>query len=183
MSRPQYFFAGGMPSVMAPLSVLNRRAPEEDPAQESLHVLTDLEDVRAATLRATAAAERLLSIFTSDLEPKLYEDSQFLELVQKFLLSHSFARIRVLSHKPIAYKTPLRLGALRRRLSGHVDIRTMDAQFAARSSAMLIADSNAIVYRARASSWEGVAGFAKPPIARLYLQEFDEMWQASVPKY
>ena len=30
---------------------------------------------------------------------------------------------------------------------------------------------------------EGVAGFEQPPIARLYLQEFDEMWLASVPKY
>jgi hypothetical protein len=172
-----------MPSVMAPLSVLNRRAPADDPSQDSLHVLTDLEDVRAATLRATATAERLLSIFTSDLEPKLYEDSRFLELIQKYLLSHSFARIRVLSHKPIAYKTTLRLGALRRRLSGHIDIRTLDAQYAARTSAMLIADTKAIVYRARASSWEGVAGFTNPPIARLYLQEFDEMWHASVPKY
>jgi hypothetical protein len=48
---------------------------------------------------------------------------------------------------------------------------------------MLIADTRAIVYRAQVTSWEGVAGFEQPPIAKLYLQEFDEMWVASVPKY
>jgi hypothetical protein len=29
----------------------------------------------------------------------------------------------------------------------------------------------------------GLAGKGQPPIAKLYLQEFDEMWVASVPKY
>jgi hypothetical protein len=48
---------------------------------------------------------------------------------------------------------------------------------------MLIADSRAIVYRAQATSYEGVAGFEQPPIAKLYLNEFDEMWLASAPKY
>jgi hypothetical protein len=183
MSRPQYYFAGGMPSVTAPMSVLNRLGSADSQTNEALQVLTDLEDVRAATLRAMGKAERLLSIFTSDLEPKLYDDSRFLDRIQKFLLSHSYAKIRVLTHKPIPYNSPLQLAALRRRLSGHVDIRTLHTQFAARVSAMLIADSKAIVYRARAANWEGVAGFADPPVARLYLQEFDEMWLASVPKY
>jgi hypothetical protein len=48
---------------------------------------------------------------------------------------------------------------------------------------MFIADANAIVYRSQVTSWEGVAGFNQPPIARLYLQEFDEMWVASIPRY
>jgi hypothetical protein len=90
---------------------------------------------------------------------------------------------RSLTHRPVPYTSPHKLAAIGRRLSGHMEIRTVNAQFAVRTSGMLIADNRAIVYRAQVTSFEGVAGFEQPPIARLYLQEFDEMWLASVPKY
>ncbi len=102
---------------------------------------------------------------------------------QRFLLSHSFAKIRLLTQRPVPYTSPHKLAAIGRRLSGHMEIRTVSSQFAARTSGILIGDNRTIVYRAQVTSFEGVAGFEQPPIARLYLQEFDEMWLASVPKY
>lgn len=168
--------------MSAPVSVLGRGA-EGVPAPEPLQVLTTLDDVRAATRRAVASARRLLSIYTLDLEPQVYEQPAFLEQVKDFLLRHNFAKIRLLTQRPVPYTSPNRLAAMRRRLSGHIEIRTVSPQFAARTSGMLIADTRAIVYRAQVTSWEGVAGFEQPPIAKLYLQEFDEMWLASVPKY
>jgi hypothetical protein len=182
MNGPQYYFAG--PTGSAPqLAMLGRGGAAMHAAPEPLQVLTTLDDVRAANRRAVAGAERLLSIYTLDLEPPLYEQSGFVDLIKRFLLSHSFAKVRLLSHRPVPYTSPHKLAVLRRRLSGHIEIRTVNAQFAARTSGMLIADSRAIVYRTRVSSWEGVAGFEQPPITKLYLQEFDEMWIASVPKY
>ncbi len=181
MAGPQYFFAGFDAANQAPITVLGRGGVP--PAPEPLQVLTSLEDVRAASRRAVVGAQRLLSIYSQDLEPKLYEQQNFLDAVQRFLLSHSFAKIRLLTRLPVPYTSPHKLAAMRRRLSGHIEIRTVNPEFAARTSAMLIADSRAIVYRAQVASWEGVAGFEQPPIAKLYLQEFDEMWLASVPKY
>jgi hypothetical protein len=182
MSGPQYYFAGQVPGA-TPVAMLGRGHSAGSAAPEPLQVLTTLEDVRNATRRAVAGAQRLLSIYTLDLEPPLYEQTSFLELIKRFLLSHSFAKVRLLTHRPIPYTSPNKLAAMRRRLSGHIEIRTVNPQFAARTSGMLIADSKAIVYRAQVGSWEGVAGFEQPPITKLYLQEFDEMWIASVPKY
>jgi hypothetical protein len=182
MGGPQYYFAGQPTTGPGPAAVLGRSGARPA-APEPLQVLTTLEDVRNASRRAVASAQRLLSIYSLDLEPQVYEQPAFLEAVKRFLLSHNFAKIRLLTHRPIPYTSPHKLAAMRRRLSGHIEIRTVSAQFAARSSGMLIADTRAIVYRAQVSSWEGVAGFEQPPIARLYLQEFDEMWLASVPKY
>jgi hypothetical protein len=179
-----YFAAGsmGMPGAMPPVSVL-ARGGSAPPVPEPLQVLTTLEDVRAANRRALATAQRLISIFTPDLEPKLYEYEPFLDVVQKFLLSHSFAKIRILTQRPVPYGTPHKLAAMRRRLSGHMEVRCATKQFTGRSQSLLIADSRAIVYRAQSSSYEGVAGFEQPPIAKLYLAEFDQMWVASAPKY
>lgn len=187
MGGPQYFFAAqatGMPGsgAMPPVTVLGRGG-QGIAEREPLQVLTTLDDVRTANRRALSIAKRLVSIYSSDLEPRLYEHEPFLDLVQRFLLSHSFAKIRLLTQRPVPYTTPHRLAAMRRRLSGHIEVRSVAPQFAARTHAMLIADSRAIVYRAQAASYEGVAGFEQPPIARHYLAEFDEMWLASAPKY
>jgi hypothetical protein len=181
MGGPQYYFAGGVSGNPAPPPVLGRRDPA---APEPLLVLSNVEDVREATRRATLSAHRLLSIFTTyEIEPLLYETEAFLELIKRFLLNHTFAKVRVLTHKPVPPTTRHRMVALSRRLSGHIEIRAAHEQFAARQSAMFIADANAIVYRSQVTGWDGVAGFNQPPIARLYLQEFDEMWVASVPRY
>jgi hypothetical protein len=182
MSGPHYYFAGPAPGAAAPITMLGRGGAEVA-APEPLQVLTSLDDVRAATRRAVMNARRLLSIYTLDLEPKIYEQQPFLDLVQKFLLSHSFARVRLLTHRPIPYTSPHKLALMRRRLSGHIEIRSVTADYAARTSGILIADSKAIVYRAQVRSYEGIAGFEQPPIAKLYLQEFDEMWIASEPRY
>ena len=183
MGGPQYFFAGTIAGSQAPVTVLGRGGARAVDAPEPLQVLTTLEDVRAASRRAVSGAQRLISIFTLDLEPQLYEQAAFLDLVKRFLLSHSFAKVRLLTQRAVPYTSPHKLAAMRRRLSGHIEIRTLNPQYAARTSGMLIADARAIVYRAQVGSWDGVAGFNQPPIARLYLQEFDEMWIASVPKY
>lgn len=182
MGGPQYFFAGQPAGMSTPVGMLGR-GQAGAAAPEPLQVLTTLDDVRAASRRAVSSARRLLSIYSLDLEPQLYEQPAFLELIKSFLLRHNFAKVRLLTQRPVPYTSPHKLAAMRRRLSGHIEIRTVSPEFAARTSGMLIADSRAIVYRAQVTTWEGVAGFEQPPIAKLYQQEFDEMWLASVPRY
>ena len=150
---------------------------------ESLSILTSLEDVRAAVSRAAGGAQRLISIYTADLEPGVYEQPAFLEIMKRLVLGRRYARIRVLVHQPLRLiGNSNRFVAMSRRLTSHIEIRTVVPQFAQRRCAMMIADDRAIVFRTHADRWEGVAGFNQPPIARLHLQEFDEMWLASAPE-
>jgi hypothetical protein len=37
------------------------------------------------------------------------------------------------------------------------------------------------VYRVHSDRWDGVADLNNPPVVRQYLDEFDEIWQASSP--
>jgi hypothetical protein len=183
MGGPQYYFAGSSTGFYAPPTVLGRGGFEPLAPEDPVQILTGLDDVRAATRRAIGSAKRLLSIFTSHLEPPLYEHQPILDQVQKFLLSHSFAKVRILSQIPTFHNSTHRLMDMKRRLSGHVELRALNAEFKTRRSGYLIADTRAIVYRSQVATWEGVAGFDQPPIAQLYLREFDEMWIASERKY
>jgi hypothetical protein len=66
-----------------------------------------------------------------------------------------------------------------RRLTSCIDIRPAVGAARQRACAYQIADVRAIVYRVHPDRWDGVADLNNPPIARQYLDEFDEIWHAS----
>jgi len=147
---------------------------------ETLTVLTSLAEVRAAVNEIAATAQRRITIYTPDLEPDLYDQTAFLEVIKHFVLTRSFSKVRVLLAEPTrVMRDSNRFVAMGKRLSSCIDIRYAAAQAPQRASAYLIADDRAIVYRMRAESWDGVADINNQVMARLYLQEFDQVWNAS----
>jgi hypothetical protein len=151
---------------------------------ETLTVLTSLGEVRAAVNEIAASAQRLISIYTPDLEPDLYDQTAFLEVIKHFVLTRSFSKVRVLLAEPTrVMRDSNRFVAMGRRLSSCIDIRYVAAQSPQRASAYLIADDRAIVYRLRADTWDGVADINNQQAARAYLQEFDQVWNASAAEH
>ncbi|MGO9853286.1 MAG: hypothetical protein ACLPTM_16950 [Steroidobacteraceae bacterium] len=151
---------------------------------ETLTVLTSLAEVRAAVNEIAATAQRLISIYTPDLEPDLYDQTPFLEVIKHFVLTRSFSKVRVLLAEPSrVMRDSNRFVAMGRRLSSCIDIRYVAAHSPQRASAYLIADDRAIVYRLRADSWDGVADINNQQAARAYLQEFDQVWNASAAEH
>jgi len=147
---------------------------------ETLSVLTTLPEVRAAVNEIATGARRLISIYTPDLEPELYDQTSFLEVIKHFVLTRSFSKVRVLLAEPTrVMRESNRFVSMGRRLSSCIDIRYVAAKATQRASAYLIADDRAIMYRMRADTWDGIADINNPPVARLYLQEFDTIWNAS----
>jgi hypothetical protein len=151
---------------------------------ETLTVLTSLAEVRAAVNEIAATAQRLISIYTPDLEPDLYDQTAFLDVIKHFVLTRSFSKVRVLLAEPTrVMRDSNRFVAMGRRLSSCIDIRYVAAQSPQRASSYLIADDRAIVYRMRADTWDGVADINNPAVARVYLQEFDQVWSASAAEH
>jgi hypothetical protein len=127
-----------------------------------------------------ASGQRLISIMTPDLEPEIYDQAALLETIKRFVLGHSFAKVRVLMRDQARLSNGAnRFIAMAHRLTSYLEIRIRAAQYRELTAAYCIADDRAIVYRVRADRAEGIAGFNNPPIARQYLQEFDAVWQAS----
>jgi hypothetical protein len=147
---------------------------------EHVRVISSLEEMRAAVDIVASSAQRLMSIYTPDLEPDLYDQNGFLEIVKRFVLARRFAKVRVLlSDSGRLLRDNNRFIAMGRRLTSCIDIRPVAGGPRQRASGYLIADDRAIVYRVHADRWDGVADLNNPPIARQYLDEFDEIWHAS----
>jgi hypothetical protein len=147
--------------------------------ENPVRVISSLEEMRAAVDAVAASAQRLMSIYTPDLEPDLYDQNAFLEIVKRFVLARRFAKVRVLvSDSNRLLRDNNRFIAMGRRLTSCIDIRPVIGASRQRAASYVIADDRAIAYRVHADRWDGVADLNNPPVARQYLDEFDEIWHS-----
>jgi len=136
-------------------------------------------EFRAAVSEIAGVADRGLAILTPDLEPEIYDHDDFLEPLKRFILSRSFARVRVLISEPSrALKTGNRFVTMGRRLNSYIEFRHVKEEYRTHPEAFCIADDVGIVFRASNDNWEGTCDPADPAVARRYLDMFDELWVA-----
>lgn len=136
--------------------------------------------MRRAAIDVASEASRRLSIFTHDLEPGIFDDPDFLEVVKHLILSQRYARVRVLIADPTrAIKNGNAFVALGRRLNTYIEFRHVREDLRTHAEAFCIADETALVYRLQAARWEGIVDTYEPSVARVYGKMFDEIWQAS----
>lgn len=153
---------------------------QKQPIPETLHVLTSFDEIRTATETVAASGQRLISIMTPDLEPEIFDQPAMLEVIKRFVLGHSFAKVRVLMRDQARLSNGAnRFIAMAHRLTSYLEIRIRAPEYRNVTAAYCIADDRALVYRPRADRAEGLAGFNNPKVARQYLQEFDTVWLAS----
>jgi hypothetical protein len=143
-------------------------------------VISTREEMRQAAIEVAREAKRKVSIFTHDLEPGIYDDPDFLEVIKRLVLSQTYSRIRVLIADPIhAIKNGNNFVHLGRRLNSYIEFRHVRDDLRTHAEAFCIADETALVYRLQASRWDGIADTFEPAVARLYGKMFDEIWLAS----
>lgn len=153
-----------------------------EPAREKGRrwVVSTQDETRQAVIDVAREAHRRLSIFTHDLEPGIYDDPDFLEVVKHLILSQRYARVRVLIADPVrAIKNGNAFVNLGRRLNTYIEFRHVREDLRTHAEAFCIADETALVYRLQATRWEGIADTYEPAVARVYGKMFDEIWQAS----
>lgn len=143
-------------------------------------VISSQEETRRAVIEVAGVASRRLSIYTHDLDPGIYDDPDFLEIVKHLVLSQTYARIRVLIADPIrAIKNGNAFVHLGRRLNTYIEFRHVREDLRTHAESFCLADDTALVYRLQASRWEGIADTYEPAVAKLYAKMFDEIWLAS----
>jgi hypothetical protein len=153
----------------------------QGPPASTRTILSTMEEVRAASLQVARSAQRLLSIFTHDLEPMIYGQEPFLEAIKRLVLARSYAKVRVLLADPSrAMFDNNQFLLLARRLTSCIDLRTMGPEYPASAGAFIIADDRALVYRLRIDRWDGISDMNDPAVVRRYLTFFDEVWSMGV---
>jgi hypothetical protein len=149
-----------------------------------LQTLNSMEQVRAATVQVAASAQRLLSIVTADMEPLIYDQTPFLEVIKRFVLGRAFGKVRVLvSDTGRMNATAHRFVAMARRLSSCLELRLHTPDAGQARLAYCIADDRALIVRPDNKSWTAFLSMDNPSAARLHLQDFDRAWYAGADQH
>lgn len=125
-------------------------------------------------------SRRTVRIFSPDIEPAIYDQSQFVEACKKMALTSQFARIQILTmdSRKITQRGH-RLVSLARILSSRIEIRRVDKQYESLGQTFITADAKGYLYRKNHARYEGSACFYNPLETRKLDKLFDEIWQQS----
>ncbi len=65
-----------------------------------------------------------MSIYSPDLEPELYDQTPFLEIIKRFVFGRNFAKVRImLTDRTRMIREGNRLVAMSRRLTSYIEMR------------------------------------------------------------
>lgn len=162
--------------------------PEPSPQPRSTPVLASSQakrlsaeragDLRDATLEVLNAARHAVCIYSRDLEPTLYEDSEVLEAIRKLAVSGRGANVRILLQDTarIVHEGH-RLLDLAQRLSSVIQIRRPSQEDLQYPGAYVLNDSGGYLYRNFGDRFEAEGDLYYPPRRNELKRLFDATWE------
>lgn len=148
---------------------------------ETLQPIASREDARRHTLSLFCQARHSLRLYSPDLESWLYDQSDIMQASKRFLLAHPRNRLRILLADPTqAIRQSHRLLTLARRLTSSLQIRTLNPEYPAQSSAFLVVDHSGLLVRPGPEHAAGYVLYQSPGRARALRHQFDSAWDHSL---
>lgn len=150
--------------------------------KETYVVLKGLADNRQGSMAVAAVARHELVLFSRDLEPLLYDQQDFIAMVQALAVRSRMSRIRVASIDPgPAIRAGHRLVTLAQRFSSYIEVRRASHDHESMTETFLVADDVALLYRPLVTRYEGYYDLHAPMEARQKLKLFDDIWEQGEP--
>ena len=127
-------------------------------------ILSTLEEYRTAVAEIATRANRTLSIYTTDLEPLIYDHDLFLEPVKRLVLARSHARLRVLISNPgRVSREGNRFMMMARRLTSYIDLRNVAPEYRSNPCSFIVAAGVDVGRHRRVQR-----GLGRPALSRLF---------------
>jgi len=141
------------------------------------------EENRTVALALVQQGMKSLHLFTHDLDPRLYDNAEFIEAVKQLALRSDRSKVYILMQDPrqVMYRGH-RIVELARRISSHIFIHRAAAEDQDRNDTFLLVDGVGVLRRPHAARFEGTVWFHNPGEARLLHKDFQEMWERSQPE-
>ncbi len=141
---------------------------------------TTAEENREIARSFAEQAGRTIHIFTTDLDPAVFDQAEFIAAVARMARANPRARVNILvQDSSKAVNRGHRLVELAQRLSSRVEIRKPIAEYSDRKETFMVVDGTGYFHRLRPSRYEGQARFRDPLKSRELINLFDEIWQRS----
>ncbi|NLO79655.1 MAG: hypothetical protein GX093_05000 [Xanthomonadaceae bacterium] len=158
-------------------------APTASPEQAAEpRQLEGLDPLRELVISLMEAARREVLLFSTDLQPQLYNQAPFLEALRRFAVNNRRARIRILVEDlERIVKLPHRLLELANQLPSFFEVRRVAEEDAGHEQCYLLVDRRGYLLLPSKDSRSGEACAHCPRQGRLLGAEFMELWDRAAP--
>lgn len=149
---------------------------------EVLH-LESMEDNRVAATALAQQCRNNLIIQSYDLDPIIYDESDFIEAVRQVAISNPRSQVKILIEDASKVVSGgHRLIELMRQLTSSIQIQKINTNLKTLTDAFLICDETAILYRKQTHRYEGFVNFNDRGKCRQILADFKDSWEKSMPE-
>jgi hypothetical protein len=139
------------------------------------------EECRFAALSMARQAARSIEIVSRQLDPQMFDNSEFCDAVTRLVVGSRRARVRILLRQvdPVI-KHGHRLVPLAQRLDSFIEMRVPAPEHDESNVAFLIVDGAGVIHRQQSDRYEATVSFNDPRLAQELTRQFEEMWQTAV---
>ena len=140
------------------------------------------DDNRLAVVSLVQQSRRTLDIVSRDLDAKIYDRQDFLDVMRQVVVAQRRMKVRILvqDSQPLIARGH-RLVTLARRLSSFFELRVPDEEHQNYNSTFLVADRIGTLFCPLADRHEGTVCFNNPGEARELTEAFENMWEGAEP--
>ncbi len=140
------------------------------------------EEHRLSATMMVEQCKRDISIISRQLDPPVYDTTEFVSAVKKMVLANRRSRLRIIVFEPrrVASHGHL-LVELAANLPSFFEFRKPGKDYMNFNESLFVADSTGYVYRKSAERFEGNLNFNDRRKSRVFMDVFEEMWSRSVP--
>ncbi len=144
--------------------------------------LNGVAECRAAALRLVSQAKRSVYIFSYDLDPKIYNQSDFLEAMKDLAIrsEHSVVKVLLQNNEKVQRKGH-RLIQLWRRLTSKIEIRRPCPEHIDHTENFLLVDGIGYLHRTVYTNYTATVDFNSRFDTKQLAVFFDEVWEQSEP--
>ena len=143
--------------------------------------LDGIADFHAAINNMVNQAKNSVRIYTQELDPELYDDTEFLKIVSDIARNRTRCKIQILIHSPNkAARSGHRLVELQKRLTSAIQIHSIP-EGEESNEEFVIVDNIAITRRFNMGYMEGNCEFKSTQEAQKKTRLFDRLWEKSHP--
>ncbi len=150
-------------------------------SSKKLH-LNSLEECKDAAFNLARQARRSIYIFSYDLDPQLYNQTDFLEAVKILAIGSEHSRIKViLQNNTKVQREGHRLIQLWRRLTSKIEIRRPPPDYIDHTENFLLVDDLGYLHRSLYTKYEATVDFNSRFETSKFCMFFNEVWEQSEP--
>ena len=138
------------------------------------------DDNRVLAYSLVSQAQHTIDIFTRDLEPVIYNSSEFATYLKDIALRSKYSKIRILLQDPSrCIREGHRVLELSQTLSSYIELRKPGYDYRNFNEAFLIADNTGFLHKQQADRFEGVVNFNNPLESNEKTRFFTDVWETA----